>query len=338
MVLQSGKGLLFIAVVAGLVVISILSSQHALADNVSVVIPPGAANPNFDTPAAEWFSPSVISIRVGDTVTWTNHDREIHNIASGTGITRMEFVTSSNVGTTDGLFQSGPLAPGESWSQTFSKAGVFHYFCTIHPWMNGAVVVNERIPTVPTDASGAQITKWPVEEKTLDGLYEADLAWEPHVILTGQRETLVYQFYNGITGRLIESGVPYELVIYQNGKEIFRVDDNTQIGGGYRYFTFDQPGAVTFRFQKIGGGSSFADFSSLVYQNPNATQAGLPVIQPARNVALGQAFAAVFIVPPLAVMALVFIWAKWGSSIRSKMPGKKHMKTAVPPADSHEGT
>ncbi|MDE1829244.1 MAG: hypothetical protein KGI25_02865, partial [Thaumarchaeota archaeon] len=201
---------------------------------------------------------------------------------------------------------------------TFAKAGIYHYFCSIHPWMNGAVVVSEQVPKVPTDASGKPIAKWPVEEITLDKLYEADLSWEPHVILTGEKITLVYQFYDGATGRLIESGVPYELVIIQNGNEVFRTDGNTQIGGDYKFFSFDKPGAVTFRFQNIGGGNSFAEFSSIVYQNPNATNSNIPIIQPARNIALGQEFALIFVLPSVIVIVFIALWTKCGDKIYKK--------------------
>ncbi len=285
-------------------------NQPAFAENMTVTIPFGAANPNFDTPTVEWFSPSVVTVRAGDTITWVNKDKEIHNITSGNGINRIEFATTNRVGTPDGLFQSGSFKPGQSWSYTFTTPGIYHYFCSIHPWMNGAVVVNQQVPTVATDASGQAITKWPVVEKTLDGQYEADLSWEPHVILTNEKVTMVFQFYNGITGRMIEGGVPYKLAIVQNGKELFRTDGHTQIGGDFKYFVFDKPGTVTFRFQNVGDGNSFVDFTTMVYQNPNETNANTPVIQPARNVALGQEFTLLFIGPPIVLVVVMILWAK----------------------------
>ncbi|HKU32345.1 MAG TPA: plastocyanin/azurin family copper-binding protein [Candidatus Nitrosotalea sp.] len=312
------KVLLIIPIITVMILILGGFNQSASAENKTVIIPDGAANPNFDTPTVEWFSPSVVTVQTGDTIKWINKDKEIHNITSGKGISRIEFTTTTHVGTPDSLFQSGSFSPGQSWSYTFTKAGIYHYFCSIHPWMNGAVVVNEQIPSVATDASGQQIIKWPIEEKTLDGLYEADLSWEPHIILTNEKITLIYQFYDGITGRLIESGVPYELVIIQNGKDLFRTDDSTQIGGDYKYFVFNDTGTVTFRFQKVGGGNSFIDFSSMVYQNPNATNTNIPIIQPARNIALSQEFALAFILPSVGVIIFVMLWAKLGERLRIK--------------------
>jgi plastocyanin len=302
-----------ICVILSILVIMVSSvdfDHNAFAENKTVVIPNGAANPNFDTPTTEWFVPSVITIQAGDTITWVNKDKEIHNITSGKGITRIEFATTNHIGTPDDLFESGSFKPGQSWSHTFTTSGIYHYFCSIHPWMNGAIVVNQQIPQVPTDGAGNLITKWPVVEKTLDGQYEADLSWEPHVILTGEKITFIFQFYDGVTEQLIESGVPYKFVIIQNGKELLRTDGHTQIGGDYNYLVFKDPGSATFRFQNVGSGNSFVEFSSLVYQNPNATNTEIPVIQPARNIALGQELIVVLIGPPIVIFAVVILYAK----------------------------
>ena len=317
-------------VLLSIIFLSCMQGHHAFAENRTVTIPVGAANPNFDTPATDWFSPSVVTVQAGDTVTWVNKDKEIHNITSGKGITRVQFATTSNVGTPDGLFSSGSFKPGDSWSYTFAKPGIYHYFCSIHPWMNGAVVVSEQIPKVATDASGQPIPKWPVEQTTLDGQYEADLAWEPHVILTDEKITLVFQFYNGITGRMIESGVPYTLAIVQNGKQVFRTDGATQIGGDYKFVVFNDTGVVTFRFMKVGGGNSFVDFTTLVYRNPNATNAQIPVIQPARNIVLGQELILILIGPPIAIIAAVILSAKGVFSFGKGGPPKAREERRSP--------
>jgi plastocyanin len=73
------------------------------------------------------FSPQTIEIAVGDTVTWTNNDSTSHTASqspSGSG------------------FQSGTLAPGASFSQTFDTPGTYDYFCEFHANMTGAVVVS----------------------------------------------------------------------------------------------------------------------------------------------------------------------------------------------------
>lgn len=65
-----------------------------------------------------------VEIAPGTTVTWTNGDPLAHTVTA-----------------TEGAFDSGEIAPGESWSYTFTKAGTFDYACTPHPFMTGRVVV-----------------------------------------------------------------------------------------------------------------------------------------------------------------------------------------------------
>jgi amicyanin len=70
------------------------------------------------------FSPGSVSIKVGDTVTWTNRDDQDHTVAAR-----------------DGSFSSGNMKSGESFSYKFTKAGTFSYGCSLHPRMKGSVVV-----------------------------------------------------------------------------------------------------------------------------------------------------------------------------------------------------
>jgi plastocyanin len=77
-----------------------------------------------------FFSPTPVTISVGDTITWTNLDIP-HTVTSGSS-------PSAN-----GIWDSGVLLDGESFSRTFNEAGTFQYFCTIHPTqMIATVVVN----------------------------------------------------------------------------------------------------------------------------------------------------------------------------------------------------
>ncbi len=82
------------------------------------------------------FSPSKIEVQAGTTVTWTNNDAVPHTVTS----TKGDDVDSA----TSGLFDSGTLQTGESFSYTFKKAGDYPYECTVHasmPSMHGKVEV-----------------------------------------------------------------------------------------------------------------------------------------------------------------------------------------------------
>jgi len=72
------------------------------------------------------FSPATLTVAVGTTVTWTNQDDIPHTVVS-----------------TDDprAFRSKVLDTDEKFTYTFSKAGTFAYFCSVHPKMTGTVVV-----------------------------------------------------------------------------------------------------------------------------------------------------------------------------------------------------
>jgi len=84
------------------------------------------------TPGCEpdCFIPSPVVITVGGTVTWENTDTAAHTSSSGTP-----------AGGPDGVFDSSLIMAGGSYSHTFDTAGTFDYFCMVHPWMEGTVIV-----------------------------------------------------------------------------------------------------------------------------------------------------------------------------------------------------
>jgi plastocyanin len=70
------------------------------------------------------FNPGTITIKVGQTVTWTNNDSASHNVKAD-----------------DGSFSSNTLATGDSFSFTFNTAGTYTYKCGFHANMVGTVIV-----------------------------------------------------------------------------------------------------------------------------------------------------------------------------------------------------
>ena len=71
------------------------------------------------------FLPKEITVPVGTTVTWTNHDDVPHVVASAD----------------DQFKKSAALDTDESFSHTFTTAGNYTYFCSIHPHMTGKIIV-----------------------------------------------------------------------------------------------------------------------------------------------------------------------------------------------------
>jgi len=75
------------------------------------------------------FSPNNLSVKMGDTVTWTNDESIGHDVTAE-----------------DGSFKSGApggLKQGDTFEHAFDKAGSFAYNCTVHPNMTGTIEVTQ---------------------------------------------------------------------------------------------------------------------------------------------------------------------------------------------------
>ncbi len=72
------------------------------------------------------FVPEEVRVKAGDTVVWKSYERR--------GYHTVWFKD-------EGIDESEPMFPEESWQRTFDKAGTFHYICGPHPEMVGRVVV-----------------------------------------------------------------------------------------------------------------------------------------------------------------------------------------------------
>lgn len=90
------------------------------------------------------FSPTPITINVGDTVTWTNNGAVTHTTTS----------------LTPGIWDSGFLQPGGTFSHTFTQAGTFDYECTIHGF-TGRVIVTGGSTTTSSTSSTTTTTTLP---------------------------------------------------------------------------------------------------------------------------------------------------------------------------------
>jgi amicyanin len=67
-----------------------------------------------------------LTVPVGATVTWTNHDGEPHTVVAN-----------------DGSFHAPAMDTNATFSFTFPTAGTFDYICSVHPFMHGTVVVTK---------------------------------------------------------------------------------------------------------------------------------------------------------------------------------------------------
>ena len=76
------------------------------------------------------YFPYAFTISAGKTVKWFNADSVSHTVTSG------NFRDGP-----DGLFNSELLSSGKYFEQTLIVEGTYPYFCMVHPWMNGKIIV-----------------------------------------------------------------------------------------------------------------------------------------------------------------------------------------------------
>lgn len=70
------------------------------------------------------FVPATVHVKAGDVVEWINDDNDAHTVDS-----------------TGKLFHSGGLDEHDTWTHEFKTSGSFTYFCALHPYMKGVVIV-----------------------------------------------------------------------------------------------------------------------------------------------------------------------------------------------------
>lgn len=116
---------LLLAMLAILIFPVVVSAQYADMPNMTESMGPAQQMDGASVTIADFaFQPSMIVVQVGGTVTWYNAGGVTHTVTSDSG-----------------AFDSGNLAPGQSFSMTFSTPGTYSYHCAIHPGMTGMIRV-----------------------------------------------------------------------------------------------------------------------------------------------------------------------------------------------------
>jgi plastocyanin len=101
------------------------TSDQASPDQTGPVQAAPVENPVTVNIQDDAFDPATTSIAPGTTVTWVNNDDEAHTVTAD-----------------DGLFDSGRLDPGDSYSVWFDGSGTVAYHCEPHPHMTGSIEVS----------------------------------------------------------------------------------------------------------------------------------------------------------------------------------------------------
>jgi len=106
----------------------IKTEESEIVIEADVIMPIKVSRPGCEE-TNSCYLPSIITIKQGQQVTWSNEDVAFHTVTSGL------YDEPSD------LFDSGHLDPEQKFIVSFDEPGTFDYFCTLHPWMAGKVIV-----------------------------------------------------------------------------------------------------------------------------------------------------------------------------------------------------
>ena len=138
-------------VVAAVVVIVVVVAGAFFLSNRSIVVPPPPSGPNVTIWDSGFcsnsgncgYSPGTKNVTSGTGLTWTNTGGQPH---TATECTQSDTTNACPNGagsktSSSRAFDSSTLGKGQVYTFTFTTTGTFYYYCTLHAWMHGVVVV-----------------------------------------------------------------------------------------------------------------------------------------------------------------------------------------------------
>lgn len=200
----------FLAVIAGVI------TTPAFADHMTATVSiPEGSGASADAPCVAentCFNPAEVTVDVGGEVTWSNDDTAAHTVTSGD-----LSADPDNVGAD---FDSSLFMAGKTFSHKFDAAGEYPYFCMVHPWMVGTVIVQE-----------AMAEEEPEEEMTGEGMTElygmssdgtVKVEIEASTPTAGEALTINVEFTDAATGNVIEH-INYDITATQTGTTVLEM-------------------------------------------------------------------------------------------------------------------
>ncbi|MDH3610261.1 MAG: PEFG-CTERM sorting domain-containing protein [Nitrosopumilus sp.] len=201
-----GSFFVLFAIAAGMFA-SPVFADHATA---SVSTPQGTSVPGCET-TNECYIPYEVTVDVGGEVTWSNDDSAAHTVTGG-----------SAADGPSGVFDSSLFMAGTTFSHKFEAVGEFPYFCMVHPWMEGIVVVQEADAmdddAMKDDAMDDEVHMEGAASATgmmSDGTVVSIWASEP---MAGERMEISIEFADS-------EHVNHDIMVTQNGETV--LDDSS---------------------------------------------------------------------------------------------------------------
>ena len=157
------------------------TTPAAFADHSEVTIVPagGSAALGCEETGVGCYIPSTVTVDVGGKVIFSNTDSDKHTFSSGT-------ISDDIIGT---VFDSGLVFPGDSFEYLADTAGEFPYFCMLHPWTNGLIIVQEAVEEAHTE----EVVEEAYTEKVVEEAYTEEVVEEAHTEEVVEEEVIANQ-------------------------------------------------------------------------------------------------------------------------------------------------
>ena len=189
--------------------------EDSYAKGIGVSIPSGTAKPGCEIKDL-CYIPSPLTVDVGTVVEWTNHDNAAHTVTSG-----------SPKDGPDGIIYSDLITPGEVFAFEFDEDGVFPYYCTLHPWMEGLVVARVSASTIESD-------EYPLKE--LMATENGNTVIIQSEVPKAKNPLALEVSFVDKNGRLLES-MNYDIRIIQDGEDVMYLQNQNSQDGEREYKT-----------------------------------------------------------------------------------------------------
>mgnify|MGYP000433342585 CR=1 FL=1 len=144
--------------------IAIAPSAFAANHEVTITNAPGSSTPGCEE-TNTCFIPNPVTVEIGTIVTWSNTDTAAHTASSGTA-------AGGDMGE---VWNSSLIMTGGSYSYTTDTVGSFDYFCMVHPWMAGTLIV-EEVGAAEAAAADAAAEAEAADAAAADAAAEAAMA------------------------------------------------------------------------------------------------------------------------------------------------------------------